>query len=88
MNDKSKVSNNIWRRGAYMLLFGFLLSVAKFLIFTVVVLQFLSVLVTDAPNDQLLKLGRSLSVYVSQIILFLTFNSEEHPFPLSDWPLS
>jgi len=85
-NDIVKQPGTIWQRGLYMMLFAFLLGVAKFVVFTVVVLQFLFVLFTDAPNAQLLALGQSLSSYIYQIIRFLTFNSEEHPYPFSDWP--
>jgi len=84
--DIIKQPGTIWQRGLYMLLFAFLLGVAKFVVFTVVILQFLFVLFTGAPNAQLLVLGQSLSTYIYQIILFLTFNSEEHPYPFSDWP--
>jgi len=84
--DIIKQPGTIWQRGLYMLLFAFLLGVAKFVVFAVVVLQFLFVLFNGAPNAQLLALGQSLSSYIYQIILFLTFNSEAHPYPLSDWP--
>ena len=85
-NNIIKPSGTIWQRGIYMLLFGFLLGVAKFVVFTVVVLQFLFVLFTGSPNAQLLLLGQSLSSYLYQIVLFLTFNSEGRPYPFSDWP--
>jgi len=52
----------------------------------VVVFQFLVVLFTGKKNDKVLELGAQLSTYIYQIYRFLTFNSEEHPFPLSDWP--
>jgi hypothetical protein len=85
-NCDLKPSNSIWQRGAYMLLFAFLLGMAKFMVFSLVILQFIIVFLTNSPNEKLLKLGRSLGSYVNQIILFLTFNSEEHPYPFSDWP--
>jgi len=69
-----------------MLLFSFLLGMAKFVVFGVVMLQFLFVLLTGTPNSQLLVLGQSLSVYIYQIVQFLTFSSDEHPYPFSDWP--
>jgi len=85
-NNVMKQPSMIWQRGLYMLLFIFLIGVAKFVAFTVVVLQFLFVLFSGSPNAQLLLLGKGLSIYTYQIMLFLTFNSEEHPYPLSDWP--
>jgi len=87
--ETNQISNNtgtIWKRGLYMLLFAFLIGVAKFITFSVVVLQFFLILVNGAPNDQLLAFGKSLSVYTYQIMLFLTFNSEVQPYPFSEWP--
>jgi len=85
-NDLPKQKDNIWMRGLYMLLFAFLIGVAKFVAFTVVALQFLFVLFTNSTNEKLLSFGKSLSTYTYQIMLFLTFNSEVRPYPMSDWP--
>ncbi|MFC1748827.1 DUF4389 domain-containing protein [Pseudomonadota bacterium] len=76
----------IWQRGLYMLLFAFLIGIAKVVAFSVVCLQFLLVLFSGKPNEQLLEFGKSLSIYTYQIMLFLTFNREEHPYPFTDWP--
>ena len=87
--ETNQISNNtgtIWKRGLYMLLFAFLIGVAKFITFLVVVLQFFLILVNGAPNNQLLAFGKSLSVYTYQIMLFLTFNSETQPYPFDEWP--
>ena len=35
---------------------------------------------------RLVKLGQSLSTYIYQILTFLTFNSNEHPYPFGAWP--
>ena len=76
----------IWMRGLYMILFGFLQGVAKFVLFVVAVIQFLSVLLTGGTNARLLSFGQSLSLYSYQIFRFLTFNSEMLPYPFSPWP--
>ena len=75
-----------WKRGLYMLLFLIVYWVAKFVIYMVIFFQFLSVLITGGTNAQLLSLGKSLSVYVCQIMLYLTFNTEEQPYPFGKWP--
>lgn len=54
-------------------------------------LEFLSRLdeprmLTFAPNARLVSFGRSLGRYLQQIAYFLTFASEDTPFPFSDWP--
>ena len=84
--EKCYKDRNVWLRGLFMLLFIFLMGVAKFVMLVVVVLQFLVVLFTAEANDNLLQFGKSLSVYQYQIMLFLTYNSEVRPFPLDDWP--
>jgi hypothetical protein len=77
---------NVWLRGLFMLLFAFLMGVAKFVTMVVMVLQFLLVLFKGQANENLLQFGKSLSVYQYQIMLFLTYNSETQPFPMSNWP--
>ena len=89
MNDEIKqkiLDTNTWLRGLFMLLFFLIAGVARFVIAVVVLFQFLSVLFTGNTNAQLLTLGQSLSTYIYQITLFLTFNSEQRPFPFSNWP--
>ncbi len=75
-----------WLRGLYMVLFALIYQVAEIVMLAVVVFQFLTKLITGKTNVQLLAFGRSLSVFVYQIWRFLTFNSEEMPFPFAQWP--
>lgn len=91
MNDDLKKNikdSNTWMRGLYMLLFLIFYSVAKVIIFTVITFQFVLSLITGTTNDKLVSFGQSLSTYLYQILLFLTFNSETHPYPFSDWPVA
>ncbi len=85
-NEVTNTSATIWKRGLYMLLFAFLLGVAKFVTFAVVTLQFLLVLLNGSPNARLQLFGQSLSAYTYQVMMFLTFNDEAHPYPFSEWP--
>ena len=59
---KSYKDRNVWLRGLFMLLFIFLMGVAKFVTLVVVVLQFLMVLLTGKANNNLLQFGNSLSI--------------------------
>jgi len=89
MNDKQEQTykdRSVWLRGLFMLVFILLMGVAKFVTLIVVLLQFLAVLFTAEKNINLLQFGKSLSVYQYQIVLYLTYNSEERPFPISEWP--
>jgi len=76
----------IWLRGLYMLMFALFYSIAEFVLFAVVVFQFLLILFTGKNNSQLLNLGQSLATYIYQIIQFLTFNSDYQPYPFAEWP--
>jgi len=75
-----------WLRGLYMILFLIFYSVAKVIIFAVIAFQFVLSLLTGKTNEKLVNLGQSLSTYLYQVLMFLTFNSEQHPYPFSDWP--
>ncbi|SFD97225.1 DUF4389 domain-containing protein [Nitrosomonas sp. Nm166] len=78
--------NETWQRGFYMLFFIFIYGVSKFLVIAVMLFQFFTMIVTGTVNEQLLKFGQNLSTYLYQITMFLTFNSEQLPFPFSAWP--
>lgn len=85
-NKISLLNSNTWIRGAYMLLFGLLLVAARLVISIVVVVQFVFVLLVGADNQNLRNLGQGLGKWVYQTLMFLTFNSEEKPFPFDEWP--
>lgn len=74
-----------WIRGLYMLVFAFIYGLAELVIAAVVIIQFVLVLFTGKANERLLGFGRDLGRYVYQVILYLTYNNEEKPFPFNDW---
>ena len=75
-----------WLRGLYMLVYIVCYSIAEIVLGVVVLFQFLLTLFTGRTNERLLKLGQSISTYVYQILQFLTFNDEYHPYPFGAWP--
>jgi hypothetical protein len=80
------IRGDIWIRLLYMILFAFAFGIARFIIVVVVVFQFFTILITGCANEPLLRFGNSLSIYVSEILDFQTFNTELQPFPFSPWP--
>ena len=79
--------SSIWKRGLYMLLCAIFYSIAEVVVFAVVIFQFILKLFTGETNKRLLKLGQSLATYLSQVMRYLTFNSDERPFPFElNWP--
>lgn len=75
-----------WIRGLFLLLFAFILGVAKVVTGAVVVLQFLFTVFSGAVNPNLQQFGASLSRFTYQVMLYLTYNSDEKPFPFKEWP--
>ena len=80
------LNSETWIRLLYMILFGLLSILARMVVWIVAVLQFLLVLITGADNKNLRDLGQGASKWTYQAFLFLTFNSDDKPFPFSDWP--
>ncbi len=79
-------SNALWLRLLFMFFFGICMQLSRFILWPVVVLQFLFSLITGSDNQNLRSFGSSLSQYIYQVCKFLTFNTEEKPFPFADWP--
>lgn len=79
-------NGDTWKRILYMLLFVIAYAVAEFLLTAVVVVQVFFKLITGSLNKRLLVLGKQTSQYVYDILKFLTFNSEDMPFPFTNWP--
>lgn len=79
-------SGSAWLRVLFMALFVLIYGVAEVLLTAVVLLQIVFVLVTGDRNDRLTAFGKSLSLFVYEIILYWTYNSEDKPFPFTSWP--
>ncbi|WP_308366658.1 MULTISPECIES: DUF4389 domain-containing protein [unclassified Microbulbifer] len=85
---RNLTSGNHWLRLLYMVLFAILLEIAGIVMLAVVVLQFLFSIITGGPNDNLRRLGDQIASYIYQTLQFLIYNTEEKPFPFSEWPES
>ena len=77
---------NIWIRAIFMLLMVLAFHVCTTVLFFVVIIQFLMMLLNDTPNVRLVSFGRSMGSYLRQVVDYLTFATEEMPFPFSEWP--
>ncbi len=79
-------SKPTWLRLFFMLVFWALAGVTTFVASIVIVLGFFWVLFTGETNEQLQKAGKGIAAYFFQIISYLTYNSDEKPFPFGEWP--
>lgn len=77
---------SIWLRGLLMLLLALVFHLCGTILFFVAVIQFVLSLVNGKPQARLQKVGLGLGRYLLQLVGFLTFATEELPFPFSDWP--
>lgn len=89
MDEKLKnnlTSKKSWLRLFYILFFALCFQVAVFVMWILVGLQFLFALFSGNDNPNLRAFGQSLADYIHQTLRFLTYNSDEKPFPFADWP--
>lgn len=75
-----------WVRGFFMMVYILLYGIVRFVVLGVAFFQFGSVLLTGKPNMRLLSFGESLSIYTYQVVSYLTWASDDMPFPMGEWP--
>lgn len=75
-----------WQRVLFVALFWIVSYVAQMVVAAVAVAQCVFVLVSNNPNSHLLKFGDSLGKYIHDILRYVTFNSDQRPFPFTDFP--
>lgn len=89
-DDSSGAAENraSWQRLVFMIVMALIFGLGVTVATIVVVLQFFWVLFTGETKEELASVGRQLGEYGKQIALYMTFNTEERPFPFDrDWPV-
>lgn len=74
-----------WLRILYMVLFLIAYAIAEIILTAIVIVQVIMNLLTGNINERLRHFSNELSLYVYDTLRFLTYNTEDKPFPLSDW---
>ena len=77
-----------WLRLLWIVAFSFVYYVAIGILLLIIVTQFLFSLFTNSPNENILKLSNGFRNYMVQILDFITYQSDDKPFPFSDFPKS
>lgn len=75
-----------WLRILFMLGFGVILYLVGMVILVLTVAQALFSIFTGSDNRNLRRLGAALADYVCQLLRFITYNSDERPFPFAPFP--
>ena len=87
MTVKENVKDpDVWLRGLFILVFGAILYLAVILVWLVVVFQFITKLLTGDLNRQVADFNGGLLRYISLMLGYITFQSDDKPFPFSPWP--
>lgn len=88
MNAKENLTNiNTWLRVAFIILFGVVFYIAYgWLIWLLVLFQVVTKLLTGGVNPQLLEMSPKLSDYANDILRYVTFQSDQKPWPLDKSP--
>jgi len=77
---------SLWVRFLYMLLMAVAFQVAAWVLGFVAIVQLAMAAFAGGPNPNLKTFGTGLGRYIGALARFLTFESEDVPFPFADWP--
>lgn len=81
MRGESTVLRVLW-----MLLFFVVWQLAEVALWVIALIQLVRHAITGTPCNRLREFGDSLSRYAQQIARFMTYASEEKPWPMAAWP--
>ena len=75
---------NFFLKVIYLIFLNFIIPFFGF----ITLLQFLFSLGSKKPNDNLISFSKKISIYIYQIINFITYSSDERPWPFNAFPES
>ncbi len=75
-----------WLRFVYLVVFGFAFYLSIGLTFAASIFQFLAKLFSGTSFAGLAEFGDNLGTYQAQVTRFLTFASDDKPFPFAPFP--
>jgi ABC-type Na+ efflux pump permease subunit len=75
-----------WLRFVYLVVFGIAFYLSILLTFATSIFQFLAKLFSGSSFEGLAEFGSNLATYQSQVTRYLTFASDDKPFPFAPFP--
>jgi len=93
-DDQASLEENLrnrstWKRFLFMIVVAVLFWLGVLVGIIVILLQFFWVLFTGKTKKEFSAVGRQLAAYSHEIVLYMSFNTDERPFPFDrDWPSS
>lgn len=79
------VPGNFLLRLFFIVVYLLILSVIRFVLWGVLLVQMVFHLFTGRVNAGAQKTGQTISEYIYRIWLFLSYNTNERPFPFRSW---
>lgn len=87
MGIKDNAKNiDTWLRGFFILIYGVIFYFLYGLIWLLVIFQFVTKVLTGGLNSNLEQFSTRMTCYAMQILNYITYQSEERPFPFSPFP--
>ena len=83
---KNVKDRDTWMRFAYLVVFGVAFYLSITLTFATSIFQFLAKLFSGTPFAGLSEFGENLATYQADVTRYLTFASDEKPFPFAPFP--
>jgi hypothetical protein len=79
-------NTNTWLRLFIMILFIIFFGAAISIFGLLLLFQIVFSLLTGKSNERVRIFSKRLTSYLYQILVYLSYTSDERPFPFSDWP--
>ncbi|CBL45173.1 Hypothetical protein HDN1F_15900 [gamma proteobacterium HdN1] len=73
-------------RIAYAFVFYFVFCFAELVVAAIALIQLAVVLLSGAPQADLKGFARQLAVYLQQVVAYVTWGSDQKPYPFMEWP--
>ncbi|HEY7840681.1 MAG TPA: DUF4389 domain-containing protein [Gammaproteobacteria bacterium] len=84
---KANVKNvDTWIRGLFIIIYAVISYVLFWIIWLVVIFQFVMKVLTANLNPNVMNFSGGLTRYAFQILEYVTFQSETRPWPFGPWP--
>lgn len=79
-------SGDSWGRGLVMILFVLIVEMLRVVVYALALIQWLNSLLTRNRLEPVVKFGVSLGAYADQIVRYLSYATDDKPFPFGEWP--
>ena len=73
-------------RALYTILYLIIGRLISMVLFVIAITQFIYTWVSGEPNDKILQFSERLAEYTKQLVVYVSFNTDEKPWPVGDWP--